>query len=257
MTPPTATQETGLVWCAEWRTTLFALVLVPVFVGLGFWQLQRAEEKALIASDWEQRQHQPARPLLELNGSAGQLAHRKVILEGGFVPGRDFLLDNRVQGGQYGFEVISVLRLLDEPLLVLVNRGWIAGDPGRRRLPDVPMAAGEKQHGVVYVPPGEAYRLGDERRQAEWPQLILSLDIAWMEQVLGEPVYPFTIRLDADSPAALSVDWPLINITPEKHTGYAVQWFTMAVALFIAWLAHSSNLFVWWRHRSTGDADNG
>ncbi len=251
MSDPTTTPRIGLAWRADWRTTLFALILVPVFVGLGFWQLDRADEKAAISQDWHSRQQLPPRPLLQVDGDAGQLAHQKVLLEGEFLSGRDFLLDNRMQGGQYGFEVISAFRLSAEPLLVLVNRGWIAGDPARRSLPDVPVASqGALQHGVIYVPPGEAYRLGDETRQAEWPQLLLSLDVAWMEQVLGEPTYPFTVRLDMDSPAALSVNWPLINVTPEKHTGYAVQWFTMAAALVLAWLAHSSNLFSWWRQRA-------
>ncbi len=249
MTTPTA-NDSHLYWRADWRTTAFALLFIPVFISLGFWQLQRGEEKQQLSLDWAERQALPAVPLMALDGSADSLSHRKVLLEGEFLPGRDFLLDNRMQQGQYGFEVISVMRLRDEPLLVLVNRGWIAGDPGRRQLPDVPLPDAGDQLGRIYVPPGEAFRLGDETRRAQWPQVILSLDVAWMEQVLGEPVYPFTVRLEPESTAALAVDWPLLNNSPEKHQGYAVQWFAMAIALFLAWLAHSTNLWRWWRQRN-------
>ena len=48
MTPPTASGNSGLAWQADWRTTAFTLLFLPVFVRLGFWQLERAEEKATI-----------------------------------------------------------------------------------------------------------------------------------------------------------------------------------------------------------------
>jgi surfeit locus 1 family protein len=254
MSSQTAEQNRRLTWQLDWGTSLFTLFFVPVFIGLGFWQLERGEEKVLITAAWEQRQQQAAVPLLSIDGSAEELAHRKVTLAGDFVPGYDFLLDNRMQGGQYGFEVISALRLRDEDLLVLVNRGWVAGDPGRRQLPTIPPTAmGEVHNGVVYVPPGQGFRLGDETRRAQWPQVVLTLDIAWMEQVLGEPVYPFTIRLVADSPAALAVAWPLINMTPQKHGGYAVQWFSMGLMLLLLFLVRSTNVLAWWAQRGARD----
>lgn len=249
MSSPAVQDNRRLAWQLDWGTSLFTLILLPLLIGLGFWQLERGEEKAAISADWHQRQQMAAVPLLSLDGRADALAHRKVILDGDFLPGRDFLLDNRMQGGQYGFEVISAVRLRTDNRLVLVNRGWIAGDPGRRQLPVIPPASTGFYQGVIYVPPGKAFRLGDETRRAQWPQLVLSLDVAWMEQVLGEPVYPFTVRLNAESPAALAADWPLINITPQKHTGYAVQWFSMAGVLLLLFLVRSTNLLAWWHER--------
>jgi surfeit locus 1 family protein len=249
MSTQAAQHNRRLTWQLDWGTSLFTLILFPALIGLGYWQLERGEEKAAITADWQQRQQLAAVPLLSIDGRAEALAHRKVTLDGEFLQGRDFLLDNRVQGGQYGFEVISAVRLRAENQLVLVNRGWIAGDPGRRKLPVIPPASAGLYQGVIYVPPGTAFRLGDETRRAQWPQVVLSLDVAWMEQVLGEPVYPFTIRLDAESPAALAADWPVINITPQKHTGYAVQWFSMAGVLLLLFLVRSTNVLAWWHAR--------
>ena len=42
--------DTRLSFDPEWRTTLFTLVLVPLMTWLGFWQLQRAEEKTVMAA---------------------------------------------------------------------------------------------------------------------------------------------------------------------------------------------------------------
>ncbi len=223
---------------------MFVAVFLPLFIGLGFWQLQRAEEKREIGAIWQQRQGLAAVPLLQLDGDAAALTQRRVWLEGRFLHNRDFLLDNKIQGGQYGYEVLSPFRLPDG-LVVLVNRGWIAGDSSRRSLPRIPPTEAARVEGTVYVSPGQPYRLGEETLSAAWPQQMLSLDMPWVEQTLGEPIYPYTVRLNADSQAALQVHWPVVNVSPEKHTGYAVQWFSMAAALLLIYLIRSSNVLAW------------
>jgi len=37
----------------------------------------------------------------------------------------------------------------------------------------------------------------------------------------------------------LTVDWPVVNIAPEKNIAYAIQWFAMAVALLACYIALS------------------
>jgi cytochrome oxidase assembly protein ShyY1 len=44
----------------------------------------------------------------------------------------------------------------------------------------------------------------------------------------------------APGPAAYRLDWPVVAMGPEKHLGYAVQWFAMAatltvLALYLGW----------------------
>ncbi len=35
----------------------------------------------------------------------------------------------------------------------------------------------------------------------------------------------------------------MVNVSPAKHRGYAVQWFTMAVVLLIFFFLRSSNIW--------------
>jgi surfeit locus 1 family protein len=42
------------------------------------------------------------------------------------------------------------------------------------------------------------------------------------------------LRLDETTPSALPRYWPVTSMSPEKHRGYAVQWFLMAIAVIIA-----------------------
>ena len=55
------------------------------------------------------------------------------------------------------------------------------------------------------------------------------------------------LEIDSDQAGSLVADFPPINIRPEKHTGYAVQWFFMAVALFILMISSQSNVSEFFR----------
>lgn len=234
-----ANKQRQLKWQGDWRTTLFVVAFLPVFVTLGFWQLERAQEKQQLAESAAQRRAAEPRMLAELPETAEELAYRRVILEGEFIPGRDFLLDNRIFQGKYGVEVLSPFQQVDGTV-VLVNRGWMAADPARRSLPQVPVVEGpQRLLGSVYVSPGEAYVLGEIQTGDVWPRMVQAVDIGAIEQVLGQSLFPYSVRLQADSSAALTVDWQVINVSPDKHRAYAVQWFSMAVVLVLIYLWRS------------------
>lgn len=248
----TAPERLRIEWQFEWRLSLFATMFIALFVSLGFWQLQRADEKRAIASRWQaQRQQEPAR-LAALPPESAELVYRPVLLSGSVLESRQFLLDNRVRRGRYGVEVISPLQD-DSGQLVLVNRGWLAADPTRRKLPDIPPLSGRiTVRGYIYVPPGDSYLLGDIAGGTGWPRLVQAADVSAMSEMLGERLYPYLVRLDPDSPGALVADWPLVNTRPEKHTAYAFQWFAMALVLLLLFLWRSSNAGALFKHYRDG-----
>ena len=234
----------------EWRITALSLVLFPLFIGLGFWQLERAEEKTRLAQSFEQRSQQAPTPLDRalLAADPASLGYLPVAVSGQYLEGRDLLLDNRIRGGRFGYEVVSVLELASGEGLVLVNRGWIAGDPARLNLPQVPAAPGDlRLTGHLYVAPGEPYLLGEQDLQGSWPKRLQALEMDKLAVALGEqldaPLMPYPVRIDAGQPGALEVAWQIVNVSPAKHRGYAVQWFTMAAVLLLFFLLRSSNLW--------------
>ncbi len=231
----------------EWRITLFTVLLLPLLISLGFWQLQRAEEKAAIAAAFEAKQHRPPAPLESLRDRSPEaLAYLPVRLRGRYLAGWDFLLDNRMQAGRYGNEVLTVFEL-DSGELALVNRGWVAADPGRRALPDIPPVPQAREvTGQVYVSPGEPYLLDEQQLAREWPRQIQAVDLVKMASSMELPtdaLFPYPVRIDAGQPGALAVDWRVINSSPDKHRAYAVQWFTMAAVLALIYILRSTNLW--------------
>lgn len=92
----------------DWRSTLLTALLLPLLVSLGFWQLSRAEEKRGILETVAQR-HAMAPVLAETLDalSPAQRQYRQVILNGAWLD-QSFLLDNQVQHGHVGYQVLSV-----------------------------------------------------------------------------------------------------------------------------------------------------
>jgi surfeit locus 1 family protein len=245
----------------EWRTTLFALIMVPALAGLGFWQLDRAEEKSAIAQEFERKRAQPSTGLSELRESTeGELAYRPVVLTGRYRNEHTFLLDNRMVHGRYGNEVLSVFEIEDSPTLALVNRGWVVADAARRSLPEAPSVEGEVTiQGQVYVKPGKPYLLKDRPFPAEWPKRIQAVQMDKIAKALGvdkQEIFPYPIRIDAESVGAFYVDWPVVNVGPAKHYGYAFQWFAMSAVLALLFIIRSSNLSQLLRSGNASDQIN-
>lgn len=237
---------TRLQFHLDWKITLLTALVLPVLVSLGFWQLGRAEEKQEVAAEYQQRLLAPP---TRVTGQEHTVArYQRIQARGIYLNERSFLLDNRLRNGRFGYEVVTPLQLAGGGLL-LVNRGWIEGDPGRRYLPSIAEVAGEVNlTGYAYTPeplPTAAMADSGER----WPLTAQWVDFDAFAGVLGQALQPYVLRLDAGNRGALQTDWPLVNLRPEQHIGYAVQWFAMAAALLIAWIVLSTNLRAWWRAR--------
>ena len=242
----------------EWRTTLFAALLVPALAGLGVWQLARAEEKAALRAAFEAQQARNPARLAQLAGApAEELAYLPVQLRGRFLQDRYFLLDNRMQHGRYGNEVVGVFELGDGGL-ALVNRGWVPADPARRSLPQVPPVPGEVTlRGQIYVAPGKPYLLQEQKFASGWPRRVQALEMDRLAAELGAEagageLFPYPVRIDAGEPGALSVAWKVVNTGPAKHVGYAVQWFAMSAVLALLYVLRGSNLRQWLGARRGG-----
>lgn len=229
-----------LVVSLNYRVLILALLLVPVLIGLGRWQLQRAAEKESILSRYAQRQTQMPVSFADINQS-DDLDYLPVTLVGRYDPDRYFLLDNKIQGGQVGYDVLTPF-YTEAGTWVIVNRGWVKAPLRRSELPKVnPLPEQTLElHAEIYVPPGEGYQLsGLETGQSLWPKIVTVFDSEFMATQLKTPLFPYQLRLRADDPGALLTDWPTINVSPAKHRAYAVQWFAMALALVI-WLLVAS-----------------
>jgi surfeit locus 1 family protein len=120
---------TALRWDIEWRLTLFTALLFPALLALGFWQLDRAEEKLALAAQEARRVSSAPVSLVSLRSAEpASLPFTSVEVSGYFHP--EILLFTRIissGSGRYGVDVDKpVLRPRRRPQWVLLNRGWDA-----------------------------------------------------------------------------------------------------------------------------------
>ena len=227
--PDTGADQSPRRFAPGWPLWLFTLGFLPILLGLGFWQLDRAEQKSELQTRMEQRREAPPLALEDISTTRDP-AWRRLQLTGQFDPGYIWLLDNRTRNGQAGVEVLQLFHAHPGNQPLIINRGWLPW-PDRRHLPGVPTAEGLLQLEAEVVAEAEpGFRLRGASTQG-WPRLITHLDPAVLADHLDLDPPPLIARLQPGSAAALRLEWPALSMSPSKHTGYAVQWFTMAAAL--------------------------
>lgn len=213
--------------------TVAAVLLIPAFLALGYWQLQRAEEKRVLQAEYDRRAAEAPTRLGPEPQTAEALQFRRVVATGRYRPEHQILIDNRVHRGIAGYHVITPLAVEGGATHVLVNRGWIALGPDRQRLPAIDTPTGSVTiTGIATVPHADGFRLGAPEAPSApvWQQL----DIGRYGQRLNAPLAPVVVLLDAHSDAGGFVrEWTRLDAGIAVHQGYAFQWFALAAAAIV------------------------
>ncbi|MDG4867649.1 SURF1 family protein [Guyparkeria sp. 1SP6A2] len=214
--------------------TLATLILLPVFLGLSLWQVQRAAEKQhLFEAESAARQALPV-PVESLGPTDVPLHARAA----GRYDEHLFLLDNRVRDRRAGYEVLAPLRIADDEA-VLVNLGWVAQGASREQLPAVEVPTGTVDvTGLAMTPEPPPFELSDRETFAGgWPKVVQTAVPGILERKLGYPLRPVVLYPDGSEVAAHKVK-VMHDFGPARHHGYAAQWFGFAVVLVIVYLWH-------------------
>lgn len=204
-----------------------------LLIGLGTWQLHRGMQKralldALSAPD--------SSGVLEISGTtrapAGTDAPR-ARASGTYEAKRSLLLDNQSRERVPGYHVWTPLKLADGTWLI-VNRGWVAQNPDRRVLPDIPAPAVATVIEGHWRPlPRPGLRLGAEScTGTAWPRVVQYPTAKELSCLLGAPVADGILLLDGAPQDGLIREWTLPPaLPPERHFAYAAQWYAFAATL--------------------------
>lgn len=226
---------------------LLALLLAAGFAFLGHWQLARMHEKqAMLAAADKALDHAHPQPLLLASDrrraqgydwASGQGALADVTL----------WLDNQQREGRVGVRMYCLLLPEVGTQAVLVDAGWwpLAGT---RVLPvfGCPVRGMQDVRGLLAPPPAEGLIHGAAlARQGEGRWLMARMDLAGIARTLHLPsgIAPRVLRLDpvrrqGDTGVMLAPgerDLEILpnTLTPERHLGYAVQWFGLAITVLV------------------------
>jgi surfeit locus 1 family protein len=225
------------------RAPLIAyLCLLPLLLSLGIWQLNRAEEKRQLIKLKEQRQVTQVLALsATLQESTETLLYKPIQAVGNYVSKQQYLLDNQVSQGKAGYFVMTPFRLKNENKAVLVNRGWLPLGKNRGDLPEINVDTKEiTLTGRINRFPSVGLKLaGAEIPSNSWPSLVQVIDSVVLSKQLAYPLFDFQVELDKQSANGFTREWQTPQtMTPEKHLGYAVQWFLLALTLTVLFVKY-------------------
>lgn len=216
------------------KLAILTVPLLCLFISLGLWQLRRADEKISLLKSFSQRVHQApmqADKLLLPNDLRFYRAH----LEGVFDNEHTILLDNKTRHGKIGYEVYTPFKATGLSTPILVDRGFIQSSGSRNNLPIVPAVVDETAIvGMLNEPPRYA-ALGQmiDQQLSSWPLRIEYVDLHKIGEQLNTAIFPYILTLDPKHVAALDLEWEIVIMSPERHQGYALQWFAFALTLLI------------------------
>jgi len=206
--------------------TFFSIFFVFVFVFLGIWQIERAANKEALLQDFNSEQESPPTRLTSQSPNWS-----RVFVDGVFDSSRQILIDNQIHNGKVGYKIFTPFRF-DDNKIVLVDRGWIGQGQSRSDLPQLNILEKKSRIIATVTSPEQGVLAGSELLTNEWPRVSQTKAVEVIASAFKEPILDIVLVLDPGSSQITEfIQIKPFAITPVKHYGYAMQWFTMSIVL--------------------------
>ena len=204
----------------------FSIFFVLVFVFLGVWQIERAAHKEGLLQAFNSEQESPP---IRLTSQSPDWS--RVFVDGIFDSSRQILIDNQIHKGKVGYKIFTPFRF-DDNKIVLVDRGWIAQGQSRSDLPQLNILEKKSRIIATVTSPEQGVLAGSELLTNEWPRVSQTKAVEVIASAFKEPILDIVLVLDPGSSQITEfIQIKPFAITPVKHYGYAMQWFTMSIVL--------------------------
>ena len=201
------------------------LTLIIICILLGFWQIDRGEEKDILYNLFtEQSLSEPV--LISSLNMLELKQYARVELKGVYIKNKQFLLDNKINNKKAGYEILTPLLFKNK--IILVNRGWVSNN-SRQTMPDIEI---RKENdfitGYIYYYP-EAYELMEDNYLNNWPLIIQNIKINEISQMFNKNVLPYVVVMDQEQTNSFKIQSIHEKNPAIKHYMYAGQWFLFSL----------------------------
>ena len=222
--------------------SLVFIIFFTLFIKLGFWQLDRADQKKIINMAFVERQNQPPIPLNKetIQMPIIDIIWHHVTISGEFLNDKNIILDNQVVQEKAGFLIYTPFKILDSNKIILVNRGWYPLSNSRNDVPNIPPIKGAQAiEGEINQMPSSGISLGKvvTEKLDESSFRLQKMDYEVLSSLIGKDLMRYVVKLKKpifDKTYVIDLGIPVPD--SDKNYGYAFQWFAMAFTLFIIFI---------------------
>mgnify|MGYP005861656275 CR=1 FL=1 len=217
-------------------TVCLVVVVVLVCMRLGFWQIQRAEQKQQQLNAIEKIQQQGVMSWEQLQQLPKEWNKTGVLvsLNGYFDTNNYWLLDNQIYNGQVGYDLLVLLKLSDESRFLLVNLGWVKAERSREILPNVTIPSGKfTLTAQIKEDNLSGFTLANNNTQSDLAKRIQIIDLQALSSQSNRPLVNFMAYRQGQADEIAAPHYQAVVMSPEKHYAYSVQWFLIAVACVV------------------------
>jgi len=203
---------------------------LALLISLGFWQLDRADEKRAIEDQIASANSDD----VEIVASTEFLKEKEyyhVRLQGSYIDDKQFIYDNQIVDQISGYYVLTPLVLKGDSKAVLINRGFIPWNGRRDKLADIDIAGKLTEVKVQISKPVKRMELEASELTGDFPVLIQALDLDEISTIASLDFASVIGLLSPESDNGFVRQWEPYTGSIERHIGYAIQWFLMALVL--------------------------
>ena len=206
------------------------ITTLVLLISLGFWQLDRADEKRAIEDQIASANSGD----VELVTSVEFLKDKEyyhVRLQGSYIGDKQFSYDNQIVDQISGYYVLTPFILKGASKAILINRGFIPWSGRRDKLADSDIGEKLTEVKVQISIPVKRMELKVNETVGDFPVLIQALDLDEMSTIASLDFASVVGLLNPESENGFVRKWEPYTGSIERHIGYAVQWFLMALVL--------------------------
>jgi len=203
---------------------------LALLISLGFWQLDRADEKRAI-EDQIASANSGDVEIVASNEFLKEKEYYHVRLQGSYIDDKQFIYDNQIVDQISGYYVLTPLVLKGDSKAVLINRGFIPWNGRRDKLADIDIAGKLTEVKVQISKPVKRMELEASELTGDFPVLIQALDLDEISTIASLDFASVIGLLSPESGNGFVRQWEPYTGSIERHIGYAIQWFLMALVL--------------------------
>ncbi|MBL6965745.1 MAG: SURF1 family protein [Anaerolineales bacterium] len=223
--------------------TLVVPLAVAVMLRLGFWQLDRLEQRRAFNAHIAAVSVAPPLDLTadSLDSDLESMEYGAVNVSGEYDHGHEIAIRNQAWGDQPGVHLLTPLKIAGSDQAVLVDRGWI------------PLEAYQSGDWTAYEVAGSVAIKGMLRLSQTEPalggrpdptpqpgEILRAWNFVNLQAIAQQIPYPLLNIYIQQAPDVANLQMPYrslpeFELTEGPHLGYAVQWFIFATILGVGY----------------------